>query len=101
MRREVRHLQRRHQLPERHVRLSGGKSAVWRDLLYGAVRVPASSIACDTSGGAPVCACTYRTADVCAPGCASSSTFTTACTAFASDFLAAWCPDAGCTPPPG
>jgi len=58
-----------------------------------------SSISCDASGGAPVCACTYQTADVCAPGCASSRPFTTACTAFAPDFLAAWCPEAGCTPP--
>jgi hypothetical protein len=62
---------------------------------------PVASIACDTSSGAPVCACAYRTAEVCAPGCASPGTFTTDCAPFASDFLAAWCPDAGCTPPPG
>jgi hypothetical protein len=62
---------------------------------------PVASIACNTSGGAPACACTYRTADVCAPGCASPSTFTTDCAPFAPTFLAAWCPEAGSTPPPG
>lgn len=58
---------------------------------------PASQIACvSAGGGTPSCVCTYRTADVCAPGCPVQRTFPTDCTARGAEELRAFCAELGC-----